>query len=562
MLYVLVGLILLIILIVAYGTWMRKRTFAEIDRSEARRVELINRPVAKELSKVKKLNMAGDTETKFDKWHKDWDTIVTQSLPQIEESLFKAEEFTEKYRFHKADLLIKEANKKMATIEMRIEEILSELNTVVESETKNREDVTPIKEVFHQIKKDIITKRSQFHQTLPSLEQSVQKIEDQLKNYGTETESGNYLDARQILLGVKQSADQLQDQIKAVPELYKDLHKTIPDQFKELLQGEQEMKEQGYQLEHLQLKSQLEEMEKHCQLMETAVSSLELDEARDGLKGVHDQLDWLYAQLEKEVASRKQFQDMTPKFEEKLERVSGKIDELDSETATIRDSYHISSEDLKMQHDLGKTFQRLEKAFTETQVDDHQEPFSSIYEKLEALQSELQDMETLADEFSEKIKTLRKDEMDARDQIQKLKRQLFETKRTIQKSNLPGVPGSFTGALQQAGEQLKSVYQKLDEKPLNMSNVQMLLAQAADDINNVYHQAEKLVETASFAEEMIQYGNRYRTDYQDIDQALKKAEQYFRNYDYQAAVETAVLAIEKKEPKILKREELYQGREA
>ncbi|MET1247340.1 septation ring formation regulator EzrA [Sporolactobacillus sp. STCC-11] len=559
--YVLVGLILIVVFIVAYGGWMRKRTFADIDRAETRRADLMNRPVAMELSKIKQLNMAGDTETKFDKWHKDWDTIVSQSLPGIEETLFNAEELTEKYRFHKAELLIKEVTKKMNVIETHIEEILGELNVVVESETKNRADVTPIKETVHQIKKDIITKRSQFGRTLPSLEQSMKAVEEQLKKYEAETENGNYLDARQILINVRSSADQLLNQISRVPGLYHDLLKTIPDQMKELRQGEREMTDQGYPLDHLQINDQLQEVEKHCQLLATAVNTLELDEADQGLKSVHEQLDWLYTQLEKEVVSRSRLQEVAPTIEVNMERIGGKIKDLNDETEIVRDSYHITDDDLKMQRDLSKSFQKLENTLNETRNEDHKEAFSLIFDKLEVLKAELTDMETVADEFSEKIKALRKDEMSARTKIQDLKRQLFETKQLILKSNLPGVPGSFASALQKAGEQLNSVNQKLDEKPLNMVTVQTLLAQASEDINDVFNQAEKLVETANFAEEMIQYGNRYRTDYPDIDQALRAAEQHFRNYDYQAAVETAVRAVEKKEPKVLKRTELFEERE-
>ncbi|MCL1630636.1 septation ring formation regulator EzrA [Sporolactobacillus sp. CPB3-1] len=562
MLYVLVSLILIVVFVVAYGAWMRKKTFTKIDRAEERRVALMSRPVADELSKIKQLNMAGDTEKKFDKWHKDWDTIVSQSLPGIEETLFQAEELTEKYRFHKADNLVKEMNKKMQTIEKRIEEILSELHIIVESETKNREDVMPLKKLFHQIKKEIITKRSQFGQTLPLLEQSVKTIEEQLKKYESETENGNYLDARQIVLNGRKTADLLDNQIKRVPELYHELKKIIPDQMNELRQGEREMNEQGYQLAHLQINDQLDEAEKHRQLLETAVDHLELDEADAGLKAVHDQLDWLYAQLEKEVVSRNKLEALSPSIEDHLQRVGNKISDLSDETEMIRDSYHIDDEDLKMQRELSRTFQKLEHQFSETKETDREEAFSSVFDKLDHLKEELSEVETLTDEFREKIKTLRKDELSARKQIQKLKRQLFETKRIILKSNLPGVPGSFASALQKASEQLGSVNKKLDEKPLNMAMVQKLLEQAGGDINDVFQQGEKLVDTARFAEEMIQYGNRYRSDYSDIDLELKKAENYFRNYDYQSAAETAVHAVEKKEPKILKRAELYEGREA
>lgn len=562
LLYVLVGLILVIVFLVGYGTWMRKRLFGEIDRVEERRVEIMNRPVAAELSKIKQLNMAGDTEEKFDQWRKDWDNIVSQSLPNLEEMLFNAEELTDKYRFHKAEQQVKETDKKIVAIQKSIDEMIKDLNLIVESEEKNRTDITPIKETFHQIKKNMITKRSRFDKTLPALEQSMKAVETQLMNYAAETENGNYLNAREILVHVREAADVLSDQINRIPDLYKDLRKTIPDQMKELRQGKQEMIDDGYYLDQLQIDEQLEEMEKHRLLLETAVNKLALDEAEDGLKGIHDQLDWLYAQLEKEAVSRQRLQELAPAIETNVTRIGTKIKNLSEETAVVQDSYHISDEDLKMHHDLSRSFQKIESVYVDTQTDQQQEAFSAIYEKLEAIKSDLSEMETVADEFNQKIKALRKDEMKARGQVQSLKHQLYEARQILLKSNLPGVPGSFASALQKAGEQLNAVNAKLDEKPLNMVMVQKLLEQAGQDADDVFQQTEKLVDTAKFAEEMIQYGNRYRSDDAEIDQALKKAEQHFRNYDYQSAVETAVHAVEKREPKILKRTELYEDQEA
>ncbi|WP_100488873.1 septation ring formation regulator EzrA [Sporolactobacillus pectinivorans] len=563
MLYLVIGLILLIVLIIAYGTWMRKKTYGEIDRAETRRTELGNRPFVKEMAKVKQLKMAGETEKKFEKWRADWDSIVTGDLPSVEEGLFEAEELTDKYRFKKAEHLVKDLNGKMDKIELKINEILAELNTVVDSESKNREDITSIKESYHQVKKLMITRRSQFREALPLLEGYVKDIDEHYKKYGDETENGNYIEARDALLHVKTAIGSVQDEIDRIPDLYEDIRQTIPDQLRELRQGKIEMEEQGYALQHLQIDEQLEETEKQLHVLGEAVGRLELDQASEGLKGIHDQLDWLYGQLEKEVLSRKKVSEVAPEIESKLENVGERIKAVSEATETVRESYHIDDQDLNAQREISRTYNKLKKGFYEADdlLKKHSEAFSTALEQLNGIRTDIENVESLTTEFDKKIKTLRKDEIEAKEMIRKLRHSLFETGRMIRQSNIPGVPQAFAAALDQAGEHLKFVNDKLDEKPLNMIEVQKALSDAEADTADVRKQGQTLVDTASLAEEMIRYGNRYRSNDPQIDSELKIAENFFRNYDYQASAEAAVKAVERKEPKVMKRIDLYQEQE-
>ncbi|MCI1856818.1 MAG: selenide, water dikinase [Sporolactobacillus sp.] len=564
MLYFLIGLLLLIILVVTYGTWMRRKIYGAIDRAETRRVELLNRPVAAEISKVKQLKMAGDTEKKFEKWRKEWDAIVTSRLPTVEKQLFEAEGLVDKYHFKKAGKQTTLLQKQMDDIEQTIGKILTELNSVVESESKNREDIVPIKEAYHQIKKLMITRRSQFRQALPLLESSVKKIDEQYKKYGDETENGNYIEARNLLLGVKTAVDRVHAQIDRVPLLYEDLRKNIPEQVKELKQGSGEMRTQGYSLDHLQIDEQLENIEKQMQVLDEATGRLELDQVDEGLKGIHDQLDWLYTQLDKEVTSREQIRKVAPEVEAELDKVGRQIASLAAETNTIKESYHIDEEDLKMQLEIGRTYKKLENSYNEAGdlLTSHNGAFSIVLDRLKQIRTDIESVESLALDFAKKIKTLRKDEMAARKTIVQIRHSLFETSRMIRQSNIPGVPGTFNSALDTAKEHLQFVSSKLEAKPLNIDDVHQALKEAENDANEMRKQAKALVDTAALAEEMIRYGNRYRSDSEEIDRELDHAEQLFRNYDYRAAAEAAVRAIEIKEPKIMKRMDLYQEHQA
>ncbi|MFT8364030.1 MAG: septation ring formation regulator EzrA [Sporolactobacillus sp.] len=559
MLYVIIGLILVIVLVLSYGAWMRKKSYSAIDQAEERRMTLVSRPVAQELAKIKKLKMAGDTEKKFEKWRAAWDKMITTELPDIEQRLFKCEELTDKYHFKKAAGEIKNLHEQMNGIETRIEQIIAELNRVVDSERENRDDIQAVKETYHSVKKGMITKRSLFAETLPQLDQEVKAIDDVYKTFASETEQGNYIEARNCLLQVKKDLEIVSHQMEQIPALYEEAKKTIPEQLKELLNGKNEMEEKGYALGNLQIDVQVEETEKQVQTILDAIAHMELKEAAAAVSACHEQIDFLFAQMEKEVLSRQELQQLVPSVDEKINQVNQKVTQLVSDTDAVKNSYHIDVTDLKTQLSIAKSFDKLQKDYTELTAlrEAGDQAFSLLLDKMKTIQKSMETIETSTEAFNRKIKALRKDELAARETVKELKHLLFDVRRMIQQSNLFGVPLAFREALTQAGHALDTVNAALDQSPLTMSDVLQALSAAKTAVSDVHQDAQKLIDTAKFAEEMIRYGNRYRSDSVEINQELSEAEHLFRKLEYEAAAEMAVHAIERKEPKLLKRMDLY-----
>lgn len=559
MLYVILAIILVLIFVVVYGTWMRKKIYNQIDRYETWKIDITNRPVTGEIARVKQLKMVGETEKKFEKWRSEWDEIVTSECPAVEEKLFDAEELADKFRFRKASQILQHLEVNLNSAEERIAQMLQDLNEVVDSEQQNRKDIVEAKEAYHRAKKDMITKRSQFKKTLPYLEDVIQKIDQEFKQYNSETENGNYIKAREILINIKKQLKNVGQQMESIPKLYKDIHNVLPEQLKELRNGYTEMVEQGYVLRHLQVEDQVNEMEKQLDIFDQAMEQTEFEETIESVNTMHQQMEWLYQHMEKEVICRRQLLESAPTIQQDLAVVRRKVKELDSETIIVQQSYRIDTEDLKAHHDIDQAFAKLEKDFTE--VDDvlkeKKEAFSIILEKLEDMRLEINALRDSADEFKDKIKTLRKDELMAKETIQRLRQKLFDARRIVRKSNLPGVPHSYMTILEEAQDLLDEVNNKLDQKPLEMATVQQILDDATEKVNNVYEKTNELVEAAELAEQLIQYGNRYRSRHSEVNNELRRAEDYFRSYNYQEAGEIAAAAVQKVEPDILKKINLY-----
>src|SRR5699024_11649645 len=86
-----IGAILAIIVLIIAGLLLRKRLYDTVDYYESWKLDIMNRNVAEELSKMKELNLEGDTKKKFEKCKEQWESILTEDLANVEEVLYHTE---------------------------------------------------------------------------------------------------------------------------------------------------------------------------------------------------------------------------------------------------------------------------------------------------------------------------------------------------------------------------------------------------------------------------------------------------------------------------------------
>ena len=182
-----IGVIVLILIFIIWGYFFKKRYFKEIDRLESWKISITHRPVLEELSKVKQLNMTGETEEMFENWRIEWDAIITDHMPEVEELLFDAEEFVDKYRFSRSKEIQRKITVKLNEIEEMIKKILYELNELVGSEEKNRLEIEDIKESYRQLKKSLLAHRHNYGKAADKLESSLDEVLQILQKYEEET---------------------------------------------------------------------------------------------------------------------------------------------------------------------------------------------------------------------------------------------------------------------------------------------------------------------------------------------------------------------------------------
>ncbi len=552
--YVIAGIILILILFLI-GVLSRKKYYAEIDRYEAWKVDIMNRPIPEELSKVKQLNMTGQTEQLFEGWRQGWDEIVAVELPDIEELLFDAEEYTDKFRYKKTKETLAKIDEVLTKTEAKIDKILEELNELVGSEEKNREEIELLEEEYRSSKKQLLAYRHTYGQAAKKIEAVLDKLAKEIEEFKSLTDQGNYLDAREIVLNLGQEMKSIAYKMESIPKLTADCENILPSQLSELEAGYAEMKEQGYVLEHVEVDKEVKDLNETLAGFKGRLQSLEVEEVEQGLQEIKSKIEMLYDSLEKEVHARHfvlQYKDETT---EVLIRAKEENDDIQYEVNVVQQGYHLHESDLKAPQELQKKIIQLSKRheLIIEKVESNKTAYTSLSEELKEIRSGLEVLNGEQAEFGVFLQNLRKDELTTREKIAELKKKTAEASRMIAKSNVPGLPADYDELLTEVHRKIEQVNASLTEKPLNMKFIQETLLEAADTVDHFYSKTQDLIENVLLSEKIIQYGNRYRSRYNSVREGLQAAEEAFRQYDYRKALEEAATTIEKVEPGALKK---------
>src|SRR5690625_1553663 len=225
--YVIWGILILIVVIII-GLILRKRIYDKVDAYESWKIDIMNRNIATELSKVKTLNLTGETEEKFKHWKERWERIVTEELSEIEDFLYDAEEAADRYQFPRANKVLTTIEEKLDAIEESIEEILSELNDLMIAEKESRETIEEIKPEVEGLREQLQTNRHEYGKAATSFLLELSIIDEQIVSYYEFVKDGNYTKAEQLAKEISNKLKQLKNVLEEYPSILKACEKEVP----------------------------------------------------------------------------------------------------------------------------------------------------------------------------------------------------------------------------------------------------------------------------------------------------------------------------------------------
>ena len=144
-------------------------------------------------------------------------------------------------------------------------------------------------------------------------------------------ENGNYLNARELILYVKDTLDELSLKMEKLPGLMLESGtSSMPSQISELKEGYQGMIDQGYKLSHIQFDVEVSRLETNLKTFKEHLENAEVEIVEQGMNELRDSLNVLYDLLEKEVLSKQYVLKNNEKLKELIESAEDENNKLHS----------------------------------------------------------------------------------------------------------------------------------------------------------------------------------------------------------------------------------------
>lgn len=553
-LYIILAIIVIILIAVGVLFYLRSNKRQIIEKAIERKNEIETLPFDQNLAQLSKLNLKGETKTKYDAMKKDNVESTNKYLAPVEEKIHNAEALLDKFSFNASQSEIDDANELMDSYEQSYQQQLEDVNEIIALYKDNDELYDKCKVDYREMKRDVLANRHQFGEAASLLETEIEKFEPRLEQYEVLKADGNYVQAHNHIAALNEQMKQLRSYMEEIPELIRETQKELPGQFQDLKYGCRDLKVEGYDLDHVKVDSTLQSLKTELSFVEPLISRLELEEANDKLANINDKLDDMYDLIEHEVKGKNDVEETKDIITDNLFKAKDMNYTLQTEIEYVRENYYINESDAQSVRQFENEIQSLISVY-----DDILKEMSKSAVRYSEVQDNLQYLEdhvTVINDKQEKLQNhliqLREDEAEAEDNLLRVQSKKEEVYRRLLASNLTSVPERFIIMKNEIDHEVRDVNEQFSERPIHVKQLKDKVSKIVIQMNTFEDEANDVLVNAVYAEKLIQYGNRYRKDYSNVDKSLNEAERLFKNNRYKRAIEIAEQALESVEPGVTK----------
>ncbi|HII0972576.1 TPA: septation ring formation regulator EzrA [Staphylococcus aureus] len=553
-LYIILAIIVIILIAVGVLFYLRSNKRQIIEKAIERKNEIETLPFDQNLAQLSKLNLKGETKTKYDAMKKDNVESTNKYLAPVEEKIHNAEALLDKFSFNASQSEIDDANELMDSYEQSYQKQLEDVNEIIALYKDNDELYDKCKVDYREMKRDVLANRHQFGEAASLLETEIEKFEPRLEQYEVLKADGNYVQAHNHIAALNEQMKQLRSYMEEIPELIRETQKELPGQFQDLKYGCRDLKVEGYDLDHVKVDSTLQSLKTELSFVEPLISRLELEEANDKLANINDKLDDMYDLIEHEVKAKNDVEETKDIITDNLFKAKDMNYTLQTEIEYVRENYYINESDAQSVRQFENEIQSLISVY-----DDILKEMSKSAVRYSEVQDNLQYLEdhvTVINDKQEKLQNhliqLREDEAEAEDNLLRVQSKKEEVYRRLLASNLTSVPERFIIMKNEIDHEVRDVNEQFSERPIHVKQLKDKVSKIVIQMNTFEDEANDVLVNAVYAEKLIQYGNRYRKDYSNVDKSLNEAERLFKNNRYKRAIEIAEQALESVEPGVTK----------
>lgn len=525
--------------------------------------EITNNPLEKELADISHLNLAGDSLTEFEQVDKGYHEIINRKLPEISELLNDLQELNQNYQFTRIKQELTTVDTKLVATEDQFEKIKKKLSDIRKVTEEQQEAVEKLSAKYKDLRKTLLAKSFSYGPSSDKLEDQLGELEQKFNDFTKMLESGDYVKSTKPLADLQKATNEIEEKVDKIPPIFKNLKNIFPDQIKELNEAVDRLLGEKY-IFHEDLKKKLVEIQKMVDRNLQNLKKVDLKSAISLDKQLTESIDKVYDEVDKEYRARKVVEKNFKYYQSFLEHAEHQEHELLIDLDRLSQNYELTHHEFDEAHDLQKQIQAIRKDFDNfAQQRSEGVIYSDELKRQKKNIEQLTKIEKHQKQINDGVSNLWKEEREAQKAVQGFDLEIHRMRRDIEKLNLPGLSSEYTDYFFKVSDEIESLDDELSQVQINMDEITKDLINTQSDLDVLGDKTKEIIDCAALSEEFLQYANRYRMRYPEVEKAYKKASQLFNHeYNYVDALDTISNAVEAVEPGAYKRiTDDYESRE-
>ena len=535
----------------------------QIEVYQAKVNEITENSLEKELAEISKLNLSGDSLTEFEKVDKDYREIINRKLPEISELLNDLRELNQHYQFGRINHELKDVDEKLSGTAAQFEKIKEELKNIRKVTEEHQKAVEELSEKYKDLRKTLLAKSFSFGPSSDKLEEQLGELEQQFNDYTKLMESGDYVKSAKPLSDLQDATAEMEEKVEKIPPIFKNLKSVFPDQLKELNSAVDQLLKEKYVF-HEDLKKKLADLQKMVDKNFENLKKVDLKNATKLDEKLTTDIDKVYDEIDQEYRARKVVEKNYNYYQDFVEHAERQEHELLIDLDRLSQNYELTHNEFEDAHDLQVQIQAIRKDFDNfTKQRSEGVIYSDELKRQKDNIDKLTKIEKKQKEINDGVSNLWKEEKEAQKAVQGFDLEIHRMRRDVEKLNLPGLSREYTDYFFKVSDEIENLDDALGQIQINMDEITKALINTQSDLDVLGDKTKEIIDCATLSEEFLQYANRYRTRYPEVEEAYKKASQLFnKEYNYVDALDTISNAVEEVEPGAYKRiTDDYESRE-
>lgn len=558
MIVFLIAFICIIILLIIIRNKRKQKFKQTIEELDYEKNKLIGVPILSELSKVRDLVKTDDLKQKLNEWDETFKVIKEEKIDTLTDLITEADFMIDRKDYSGAVRKIADIEILLKSLQAKTANLLEEVRVITKSEERNRSIITKLKAIYRECESKYERTKKDYGPLGDSIESFLTSIDNGFKKFESYMDKNDYVSVEKLVISLEKDINTLKDFLEKAPDLVLISTLMIPNKIEETKTLYFRMQRDGFPLDYLNIEYNIKEIEDKVSAIMEQMKTFDLTNADIELKTMLEYFNTIFNSFDKERESKDIFRENIKKLKKKLEGVNKVIYDIYLQMDDIKSTYDLSDAEIGKFNAISKSLEKINEDYKVLFEHGKGKTFaySKLVEELDGLGNRLIRLQDDLDYRLKSITSMKDDEFRAKEQLNMIQNLLIQSKNKLKEYKIPVIPNSYYIELEEAGEAIREIIKELAKKPIVIKILNIRVDTARDLVFKIYNKTNDIVKSVIACENLIVYGNRYRTTYKEIDAALNEAEELFRKGKYKQSMDTSIKAISTVDDTVVTRFEL------